>query len=127
MGIGDDRRAQNDWVTSPLTNIPIERARHELLDAIQKRFGWSLHCFGWDERPSHRDDVTFHGWFHRDHFDDVAITNDVRRAVRKFVIDNGWQMSRNPEYNPVHPSEELEYVYLALIQPVELAVAYHAT
>jgi hypothetical protein len=106
--------------------VPIEPARRDLIDAVREQFGWTLLCHGWSNGS--RQDMSWHSWYHEDReWKDLQVTDDLRAAVRRFLSDQGWHLSRNPAEHPTEPDEAIVYEFLAPMVPVTLETGYHAT
>jgi hypothetical protein len=101
-----------------------EQERQALLDEIEREFGVKLLWFKRITPSRFREDATAHGFFDFD----VDLTDDLKRQVRKWVEDKGWQFSRQLIPAPeVEPGRLVEHIYLAPMIHVPLTTGFHAT
>jgi hypothetical protein len=97
--------------------------RQALLNRVDEKFGIQLLWYEKLPFPGYREDVTTHGFFDTE----GRLTDDLKRDIRRWVESQGWQFSRQMVRHPTVADRRIEYIYLAPMIRVPLAIGYHAT
>jgi hypothetical protein len=97
--------------------------RQALLGRVHEKFGIQLLWYDNLASPGYREDVTTHGFFDTE----GKLTEGLKRDIRLWVENQGWQFSRQMVKHPTVADRRIEYIYLAPMIPVPLVLGYHAT
>jgi hypothetical protein len=88
--------------------------RQALLNRIAEDFGVQLLWCDKLASPGYREDVTTHGFFDPED----KLTEGLKRDIRRWVENQGWQFSRQMVKHPTVADRWIEYIYLAPMIPV---------